>query len=273
MKQQIGIIILGFYSDKVLFEYDKRSEQYILPRVDLIFRNQPEEIIGAYFQKKLRVLPDNLEIIGIYEDGPEEKLYLVYLASLGDKNYLETLKYKTAIWLGLDKAAKKLDEISRGVLQRFDQKIFKINDNISSVINSNDKYILYTDGGSRGNPGHSGIGYAIYNSSGDIIQEGCEYIGIAVSGVAEYQAVLRGMEVAINLGIKNLEVRVDNLMIAKQMNGTYQVKNRELWPIHERIMALSVKIQQVKFVHVKREFNEIADRLVNEALDGYLTNA
>ena len=62
-------------------------------------------------------------------------------------------------------------------------------------------------------------------------------------------------------------------MIAKQMNGLYQVKNRELWPIHERIVKLSMQFEKLKFVHIKREFNQIADRLVNQALDNYLTNA
>ena len=158
------------------------------------------------------------------------------------------------------------------ILQRFQSKIFQ-NINLTEVISPDNKFVLYTDGGSRGNPGHSGAGYAIYDLSGSIIQEGSEYIGIAVSGVAEYQAVLRGLEASLNLGIKNLEVRVDNLMIAKQMNGIYQVKNRELWPIHERIVKLSTQFEKLKFVHIKREFNQIADRLVNQALDDYLTNA
>lgn len=275
MKQQVEIIITAVYNDKVLLSYDAHHKNYRLPAVEMAFRSSPEELIGSYFQKNYKIVPDEIAIIDVYESEVDERLYLIYKIELNAEQYSDLIaQIGQSAWFDQAKlnSGAGIHDTSKAVLRRFELKIFKIIKPPEPVSVAN-KYVLYTDGGSRGNPGHSGVGYAIYDLSGSVIQEGCEYIGIAVSGVAEYQAVLRGLEAALNLGIKNLEVRVDNLMIAKQMNGLYQVKNRELWPIHERIVKLSTQFEKLKFVHIKREFNQIADRLVNQALDDYLTNA
>lgn len=240
-----------------------------------MFRSSPEELIGTYFQKTYKIIAGDITIVDVYESEIEERLYLIYKINLNAEQYSAVIaQIGPAAWFDQDKlnSGVGINYTTKIVLRRFEGNIFKLV-KPPEVVTAVDKYVLYTDGGSRGNPGHSGVGYAIYDLSGSSIQEGSEYIGIAVSGVAEYQAVLRGLEAALNLGIKNLEVRVDNLMIAKQMNGLYQVKNRELWPIHERIVKLSTQFEKLKFVHIKREFNQIADRLVNQALDEYLTNA
>lgn len=275
MKQQVEIIITAVYNDKVLLSYDAHHKNYRLPAVEMAFRSSPEELIGSYFQKNYKIIPDEIAIIDVYESEVDERLYLIYKIELNVEQYSDLIaQIGQSAWFDQVKlnSGVGIHDTSKAVLRRFELKIFKIIKPPEPVSAAN-KYVLYTDGGSRGNPGHSGVGYAIYDLSGSVIQEGCEYIGIAVSGVAEYQAVLRGLEAALNLGVKNLEVRVDNLMIAKQMNGLYQVKNRELWPIHERIVKLSTQFEKLKFVHIKREFNQIADRLVNQALDDYLTNA
>lgn len=275
MKQQVEIIIATVYNDKVLLNYDSHHKNYRLPVVEMAFRSSPEETIGSYFQKNYKIIPDEMAIVDVYESEADERLYLIYKVEFSAEQYSSLVaQLGMSAWFDQAKlnSGVGIDDVSKIILRRFEAKIFKIS-KPPELISSVNKYLLYTDGGSRGNPGHSGVGYAIYDLSGSVIQEGCEYIGIAVSGVAEYQAVLRGLEAALNLGIKNLEVRVDNLMIAKQMNGLYQVKNRELWPIHERIVKLSMQFEKLKFVHIKREFNQIADRLVNQALDDYLTNA
>lgn len=275
MKQQVEIIVTTVYNDKVLLSYDSHHKNYRLPTLELMFRSSPEELIGTYFQKTYKIIAGDITIVDVYESEIEERLYLIYKINLNAEQYSAVLaQIGPAAWFDQAKlnSGVGINYTTKIVLRRFEGNIFKLV-KPPEVVTAVDKYVLYTDGGSRGNPGHSGVGYAIYDLSGSSIQEGSEYIGIAVSGVAEYQAVLRGLEAALNLGIKNLEVRVDNLMIAKQMNGLYQVKNRELWPIHERIVKLSTQFEKLKFVHIKREFNQIADRLVNQALDEYLTNA
>ena len=275
MKQQVEIIITAVYNDKVLLNYDSHHKKYRLPVAEMVFRSSPEELIGSYFQKSYKIVPDEVNIIDVYESETSERLYLIYKIEFTAEQYSGLMaQVGSSVWFDQEKinSGVGIDDASMAILRRFQSKIFQ-NLNLTEAVSSDDKFVLYTDGGSRGNPGHSGVGYAIYDLAGSIIQEGSEYIGIAVSGVAEYQAVLRGLEASLNLGIKNLEVRVDNLMIAKQMNGIYQVKNRELWPIHERIVKLSTQFEKLKFVHIKREFNQIADRLVNQALDDYLTNA
>lgn len=274
MKQQVEIIITTVYNDRVLLNYDAHHKYYRLPVLETAFRSSPEELIGGYFQKNYKIIPDEIAIVDVYESEIDEKLYLIYKIEFNSEQYASLIaQIGQSAWFDQAKlnSGVGIHDTSRAVLRRFESKIFKTIKPPEPISAAN-KYLLYTDGGSRGNPGHSGVGYAIYDLSGSVIQEGSEYIGIAVSGVAEYQAVLRGLEAALGLGIKNLEVRVDNLMIAKQMNGLYQVKNRELWPIHERIVKLSTQFEKLKFVHIKREFNQIADRLVNQALDDYLTN-
>lgn len=274
MKQNIKLAIVAIYNNKILLQHDSYRDLCSLPILEQALRSSPEDVIGSYCQKSFKIVPDDIAIVDACTTHDDETLYLVYRLCFTVDQYSLISGNKSVCWLKELEVGNKasLNDISNYLLQRVKNRVFKKTTDEVTLVSRQDKFVLYTDGGSRGNPGHSGVGYSIYDSSGSVIQEGCEYIGIAVSGVAEYQAVLRGLEAALNLGIKNLEVRVDNLMIAKQMNGLYQVKNRELWPIHERIVKLSAQFEKIKFIHIKREFNQIADRLVNQALDDYLTN-
>lgn len=138
------------------------------------------------------------------------------------------------------------------------------------TFDTNSKKILYTDGASRGNPGHSACGYVIIDSYGEVVAEGGQYLGITTSSLAEYQALKLGLDAAHSLGIDYLECRSDNSMVVNQMNDFYDVQNRDLWPVHERIVDIVKKFKDVKFVHVNREFNTIADGIANKVLDDYL---
>jgi ribonuclease HI/ADP-ribose pyrophosphatase YjhB (NUDIX family) len=127
--------------------------------------------------------------------------------------------------------------------------------------------IIYSDGGSRGNPGPSAAGFVILDNHENVIFEGGEYLGMTTNNVAEYQAVYLALDKAKAMGAKNIEFRSDSLLVVNQMNGLFQVKNRELWPIHDRLQELVKQFDRVRFVHVKREFNRLADGLVNKILD------
>lgn len=129
-------------------------------------------------------------------------------------------------------------------------------------------FVVYSDGASRGNPGHSAAAYVLYRNNIAIIRNG-EYLGITTSTVAEYYGVKIGLQAALDMGAKTVECRIDNLSVVKQLNNINNVKNRDSWPIHESVKELIKKFDSVTFNHVNRENNQVADRLANEILDGY----
>lgn len=126
---------------------------------------------------------------------------------------------------------------------------------------------LYTDGGSRGNPGPSASGFAILDMKDQIIVKEGIYLGVTTNNQAEYQALKLGLEQAKKMGISTIHVYMDSTLVVNQMKGIFKVKNRDLWPIHEAIKQLTAGFKQITFTHVPREFNKIADGAVNEALD------
>jgi ribonuclease HI len=126
---------------------------------------------------------------------------------------------------------------------------------------------LFTDGGSRGNPGPSALGWVIYDMQDEVIKKDGYYLGITTNNQAEYQALKVGLEEAKKLGIRELEVYMDSLLVVNQMKGIFKVKNRDLWPIHGAAKDLTEQFKQVTFTHVPRELNKMADTMVNECLD------
>lgn len=126
---------------------------------------------------------------------------------------------------------------------------------------------VFSDGGSRGNPGPSAAGFVIVNDRQEVVSEGGEYLGITTNNQAEYHGVRLGLERAKDLGYKNIDFKVDSMLVVNQMKGVYKIKNRELWPIHERIRELIADFDKVTFTHVNRQFNQLADAVVNKTLD------
>lgn len=126
--------------------------------------------------------------------------------------------------------------------------------------------IIYSDGGSRGNPGPSAAAFVITDNE-TVVGQGGEYLGITTNNQAEYHGVRLGLEEALEQGLQSLEFRIDSMLVVNQLNGLYKIKNRELWPINERIQALIAQFQDIRFVHVPRDQNKMADALVNKFLD------
>ena len=128
--------------------------------------------------------------------------------------------------------------------------------------------IVYTDGASRGNPGRASIGAAIYaEEGGDMVGSVSEDIGHATNNVAEYKAVIAGLEEAKRLGATEVEVRADSLLLVRQLTGEWRVKNPGLRPLVTAATRLIREFESVEINHVRREFNEVADALANAALD------
>lgn len=127
---------------------------------------------------------------------------------------------------------------------------------------------LYTDGACRGNPGPSGIGYLLTDDQQKVIDYNCAAIGEATNNIAEYQAVLWGLSQARQRDCLKLKVFSDSLLLVKQLNGEYQVKNANLREIYQKIKRLIPYFKEVKFCHVSRNENKRADKLANLGLEG-----
>jgi len=127
---------------------------------------------------------------------------------------------------------------------------------------------LFTDGGARGNPGPAAYGYVLESDDGHVLDARGEAIGIATNNVAEYSALVAGLLKAVELGVDELEVISDSELLVKQMRGEYKVKSLGLRLLWEEASGLADRIRSIRYTAVRREHNELADRLVNEALDG-----
>jgi ribonuclease HI len=127
---------------------------------------------------------------------------------------------------------------------------------------------LFTDGGARGNPGPAAYGYVLESDDGHVLDARGEAIGIATNNVAEYSALVAGLVKAVELGVDELEVISDSELLVKQMRGEYKVKSLGLRLLWEEAAGLADRIRSIRYTAVRREHNELADRLVNEALDG-----
>ena len=126
---------------------------------------------------------------------------------------------------------------------------------------------LFTDGGSRGNPGPAAYGYVIEAEDGDVLAAHGEAIGRATNNVAEYSGLVAGMQKAAELGVRELDVVSDSELLVKQMQGEYRVKNEALRDLNDEANSLERKLGRVRYKAVRREHNELADKLVNDALD------
>lgn len=126
---------------------------------------------------------------------------------------------------------------------------------------------LFADGGSRGNPGPAASGAVLIDRHGQLIEEIGAYLGVATNNVAEWTALLLGLEASRRRGIKRLRVRLDSELVVKQLRGEYRVKHAALVPLHRQAVTLLRAFEEVDVTHVPRKENVLADRLVNRVLD------
>ena len=131
---------------------------------------------------------------------------------------------------------------------------------------------LYCDGACRGNPGPASIGIALYDSSETPFFQHGSTIGETTNNEAEYRAVIRGLELALELFAKqglppHLKIHMDSELVVKQIKKIYKVKHEKMKLFHTNVMTLLENFESWEIIHVRREFNKEADRLANEALD------
>jgi len=256
--------------------------KYELPGGKLAYNEQPEDALRRYLHDdagihiKTAQLFDAVTYID-HDDRGIQYVVIVYLvtpAELGKPIRLSGNynKYKWHVMSEIQQVElTDLTQLLLGIIQQeeiTDQtlKVVKANDVKTA---SNDSITIFTDGGSRGNPGPSAAGYIILGPEQTVIAEGGEYLGITTNNQAEYQGVRLALEKALEMKFKRVDFKIDSMLVVNQMKGYYKIKNRELWPVHERIRELMKHFEKVTFNHVQREFNQLADGMVNKTLDAH----
>jgi ribonuclease HI len=127
--------------------------------------------------------------------------------------------------------------------------------------------VLWTDGAARGNPGPAGGGAILKTLTGEVIAAESLYLGHTTNNIAEYRALLLGLERALACGVQHIEVRADSELLIKQLRGEYRVRSEGLKPLFDSAKKLLARFQSSKLTHVRREHNQEADRLANRGID------
>lgn len=291
MKQRLSVRAIINEDNKALLLRRNNGREsilgkYELPGGKLAYGEQPEDALRRYLHDDagLHVQSSQLFDAVTYIDHDDRAIQygvIVYLVVLAPQRHPMKLSgnYSKYKWHSMSNIHQSeltdLTQLLLGIIQQeqlTDATVekTKLNDVNKS---SDDAIVIYSDGGSRGNPGPSAAGYVVLNAQQDVIAEGGEYLGITTNNQAEYQGVRLGLEKAIELGYKKVDFKLDSMLVVNQMKGFYKIKNRELWPINERIRMLMTQFDRVTFTHVNRQLNQLADGMVNKTLDAHKAHA
>lgn len=132
---------------------------------------------------------------------------------------------------------------------------------------------LFTDGACRGNPGNGGAGAVLVGENGEVVLTAKRFLGHCTNNIAEYQALILGLEEALGRGATAISIRLDSELLVRQIQGVYRVKNPALKPLMADIRGLLDRFDTWQVAHVPRSENAIADRLANEAIDEALKSS
>ena len=287
MKQRLSVRAIINEDNKALLLRRSNGREsilgkYELPGGKLAYGEQPEDALRRYLHDDagLHVQSAQLFDAVTYIDRDDRMIQygvIVYLVTLSSQRHPMKLSgnYSKYKWHSMSNVQQSeltdLTQLLLGIVQQeqlTDQTLAQtIQNDVAST--ASDSITIFSDGGSRGNPGPSAAGYIILNNRQEVIAEGGEYLGITTNHQAEYHGVRLGLEKAIELKFTRVDFKIDSMLVVNQMKGLYKIKNRELWPIHERIRLLMTKFDKVTFTHVNRQFNQLADGMVNKTLDAH----
>lgn len=256
--------------------------KYELPGGKLAYNEQPEDALRRYLHDdaglhiKSAQLFDAVTYID-HDDRGIQYAVIVYIVTLVTENRPIKLSgnYSKYKWHPMSSIQQNeltdLTQLLLGIIQQEEitDQTLKVTKATADKNTSYDSITIFSDGGSRGNPGPSAAGFVILDNKQEVIAEGGEYLGITTNNQAEYHGVRIGLEKALELKYKRVDFKIDSMLVVNQMKGFYKIKNRELWPIHERIRELMKRFDKVTFNHVHREFNQLADGMVNKTLDAH----
>lgn len=290
MKQRISVRAIIHQENKTLVLKRATGRTsilglYELPGGKIGYGEQPEDALRRYLYEDAGIHIDSAQLFDAVtyidrDDRDIQYAVIVYIVNIvKGRPIILNGNYSKYKWDKLSKNLQNeltdLTQLVMGIIQqeRLTDESLKFTDTKVVKNTPNEIVTIYSDGGSRGNPGPSAAGFVIVDDHQNVITEGGEYLGITNNNQAEYHGVRLGMERAIELGFRRVSMRIDSILVVNQMKGLYRIKNRELWPIHERIRLLMRKFDSVEFSHVQREFNQLADSMVNKTLDASEQNA
>lgn len=289
MKQRIRVSAICKKGGDILLlkraggRIDGAEVDFELPTGKIIFGEQPEEAMARVLYEHTGVKTASLQLMDVVTftslEGASQlgSLYIIYEVKIDDSATVKITseRYSAYKWTPLNETTNyPLDEATMMVLQitstkgvEVHSKLRRIGDEGTNNLPASDAATIYTDGGSRGNPGPSGIGYYIVGADGREIKRGGEFLGMSNSRLAEYYGLKEGLEQAIELGLKRVNFMSDSLMMVNQLNGVYQVKNLDLMQVYSDVLGLLSKLDSYSFTHIPREQNKEADAEVNRVID------
>lgn len=287
MKQRIRVTAICKKDGDILLlkraggRLDGAEIDFELPTGKIIFGEQPEEAMARVLYENTGVqmasmqLMDVVTFTNLVGSSQLGSLYIVYEIKLDDEQEVKITseRYSSYKWTPASETTNyPLDEATMMVLQITSTKGVEVKPKLlhvggEQVLPASEMATVYTDGGSRGNPGPSGIGYYIVGADGREIKRGGEFLGMSNSRLAEYYGLKEGIEQAIELGLKRVSFVSDSLMLVNQMNGIYKVKNKDLMQIYNDVLQLLTKLESYSFTHVPRSQNTEADAEVNRVID------
>lgn len=281
MKQRIKITAIIKDSDDRILLLKRKDGDFELPQGKISVGEQPEQCLSRILLDYFNLVPSHvnlLDVISYYESLDGRPIYSVFVLygvrfydnaninSLDNEEYRYLAVSENEDYTPLNNLTKSSEFILRILSQDKSSLTVLKKGQGKERLPTEGEFVMFADGGSRGNPGASAAAFVIYKN-GNVVNSGGDFLGITNNSQAEYHSLRLGLEAAISSNIKNLTVKLDNLMVVGQMNGIYKVKNRELWPIYTKIKNLSKKFDYLSIQHVKREYNVLADSKVNEILD------
>lgn len=251
-----------------------------LPGGRVHIHQQPEDALSHALKIHLGVAAETMQIVDVMtfvdpDDRELQYVFILFSASLSPTNRQINLsdEYDKYVW-------KKLSDIQLDELTQSTQLLLGLQPvpyapgrepDVIAIDDANnatyERLVGYCDGGSRGNPGPAASGYVLIDASESVVAEGGTFLGITTNNIAEYQALYLALEKALELGATVVDMRLDSQLVVNQMNGLYKIKSAELMPIYKRIHELVARFDKVTFSHVMREYNTLADGMVNKILD------
>jgi len=176
---------------------------------------------------------------------------------------------KTITEKRVDKLFQKMkNSMKKGDLDDSDKEIT----DASNINTETDLIVVNVDGASRGNPGESGIGVAIFDKDSSLIKEACDYIGVATNNIAEYKALILGVKLSMKYNAKKILFKSDSELMVKQIKDEYKVKNAQLKLLFTEVKNLFKKLPDWEIMHVPREENREADLLANRGVEMSMKN-
>lgn len=278
MKQKVVIRALVRRHGRVLLLRRSGGRQsinglYELPGGSLHVGEQPVDALKRSLQIHAGIEPETFKLRDVVSfQDPDYRdtqyVFVVYDATIGRGDKVTTDdEYDRYYWVLLSDI--RHDDVTASTNILLDIAKYDDNDLTSADKKTGHKTaIIHSDGGSRGNPGPSASAYIITDHTGQtVLAQGGKFIGYSDSGMAEYTAVELALQKAIELGLTDIDFYSDNLMVVNQINGIFKVHNPEFRDVYNRVVKLLFNFRRVHFHHVHREYNSLADSLVNRILD------